>query len=201
MKEKNLKYETTEERENSQSFENMNDTSQSETVTEDKAVSENETESEVDAEIEEEIRMDEQRIRRELARLELEKKQMAAQNQLFNQKLEILKEAYAQLSRDQQKLEWEAQKLKTEREQMENSRTSRQKASSYDYDYEYDTSGLMFFQGVTNRLALKKRYRDLIKIFHPDNLAGDKETLQRINHEYEQLLSRYEEPFYRTKGS
>ena len=45
----------------------------------------------------------------------------------------------------------------------------------------------LFFTGVSNMLTLKKRYRDLIKIFHPDNLAGDTEIIQRINREYENL--------------
>lgn len=45
----------------------------------------------------------------------------------------------------------------------------------------------IFFRGVTNTLELKKRYKDLIKIFHPDNVNGDKDTLQQINREYEQI--------------
>jgi len=28
----------------------------------------------------------------------------------------------------------------------------------------------MLFRGINNPLALRKRYRDLVKIFHPDNL-------------------------------
>ena len=40
---------------------------------------------------------------------------------------------------------------------------------------------------MNNELALKKRYRDLIKIFHPDNLAGDTNTIQMINEEYNEM--------------
>ena len=40
------------------------------------------------------------------------------------------------------------------------------------------------FSGINNTLALRKRYRDLIKIFHPDNLFGDEELVQMINKEY-----------------
>lgn len=50
----------------------------------------------------------------------------------------------------------------------------------------------IFFHGVRNPLSLKKRYKDLIKIFHPDNIAGDKEIIQRINKEYEMLKGNYE---------
>lgn len=49
----------------------------------------------------------------------------------------------------------------------------------------------MFFSGVSNELALKKRYKDLIKIYHPDNLCGDTRTLQEINKEYERLKEAY----------
>ena len=48
------------------------------------------------------------------------------------------------------------------------------------------------FRGVKNPLALKKRYKDLIKIFHPDNVAGDKEMIQKINREYESLKHEYD---------
>lgn len=51
--------------------------------------------------------------------------------------------------------------------------------------------GDMFFIGVTSRQALKKRYKELIKIYHPDNLGGDTETIQEINREYEKLKKLY----------
>lgn len=44
-----------------------------------------------------------------------------------------------------------------------------------------------FFRGISNRLTLKKRYKDLIKIYHPDNLAGDTFAIQEINKQYEEL--------------
>ena len=49
----------------------------------------------------------------------------------------------------------------------------------------------LFFKGVDNELALKKRYRDLTKIFHPDNLNGDTDTLKHINKEYNALKQIY----------
>ena len=42
----------------------------------------------------------------------------------------------------------------------------------------------ILFGNITNPLALRKRYRDLVKIFHPDNLYGDEELAQQINKEY-----------------
>lgn len=47
--------------------------------------------------------------------------------------------------------------------------------------------GEMFFSGVSTKQALKKRYKDLIKIYHPDAEAGDRKTVQEINREYDSL--------------
>ena len=47
-----------------------------------------------------------------------------------------------------------------------------------------ENTGRRLFSGINNTLALRKRYRDLIKIFHPDNLFGDEELVQMINKEY-----------------
>ena len=52
--------------------------------------------------------------------------------------------------------------------------------------------GEFFFIGVESKSALKKRYKQLLKIYHPDNLCGDTETLQEINREYDRLLKQYE---------
>jgi curved DNA-binding protein CbpA len=49
----------------------------------------------------------------------------------------------------------------------------------------------MFFSGVVSKQSIKKRYKDLIKIYHPDNLDGDKDTIQEINSEYNKLCARY----------
>ena len=49
-----------------------------------------------------------------------------------------------------------------------------------------------FFRGVGSELALKKRYKDLLKIYHPDNLCGDTDTVQRINQEFASLKKKYD---------
>ena len=49
----------------------------------------------------------------------------------------------------------------------------------------------LLFRGVTNELALKKRYRDLMKIYHPDNIAGDTNVVQEISREYEEMQTQF----------
>ena len=51
--------------------------------------------------------------------------------------------------------------------------------------------GEMFFTGVGNRQSLKKRYKELLKIYHPDNADGDNSTVVEINREYDQLSKKF----------
>lgn len=44
-----------------------------------------------------------------------------------------------------------------------------------------------WFTGVTTIEELQKRYRELLKRFHPDN-GGDEETMKAINIEYDKLF-------------
>lgn len=53
-------------------------------------------------------------------------------------------------------------------------------------------SGKMFFLGVHDELSLKKRYRDLLKLFHPDSMNGDVHAMQAINKEYEEIKRAYD---------
>lgn len=46
-----------------------------------------------------------------------------------------------------------------------------------------------WFMGVNDLESFKKRYRDLLKIYHPDNNAGDTLITQQIQDEYNRLLA------------
>ena len=48
-----------------------------------------------------------------------------------------------------------------------------------------------YFAGVTGTAGLRKRYRDLLKIYHPDNGNGDSATLLAINKEYESVKKQF----------
>lgn len=116
-------------------------------------------------------------------KISMERQRLKEDNQFFEKKMEILKNGFSQLDIDRRRLDKEWAKLAAERELLG-------EHAVYDYDGVLDVS--VFFQGVRNPLSLKKRYKDLIKIFHPDNVAGDKEIIQRINKEYENLKAGYE---------
>lgn len=113
-----------------------------------------------------------------------ERQRLKEDSQFFEKKMEILQNGFKQLDLDRRRLDKEWARLTAERELLD-------EHSLYGVHPEVS----VFFQGVQNPLALKKRYKDLIKIFHPDNLAGDKDVIQRINKEYERLKEHYEKEF------
>lgn len=113
-------------------------------------------------------------------RCEMEQKQLNLEKSLFKQKWDILENAYKELHEEQEQFEYEKQKLLQERE-----------SYCYAQPNRIGLASSFFFKGVNNSLALKKRYKDLIKIFHPDNIAGDKETIQLINQEFHDLQNIY----------
>lgn len=137
---------------------------------------------------EEERKLDRERREFERERREFviekktEKRQREKEKQLFEMKWKILEE--------------EIKKVASEREQVE-----RQKRF-YQYVTEHETKvpeeagrivrGDLFFVGVEDKQALKKRYKDLLKIYHPDNLSGDVGTIQEINREYDRLREQYQ---------
>ena len=104
----------------------------------------------------------------------------------FEKKMASLQDGFRQLEEDRKKLEKERRLLREEEVSP--------KASDEDGTENTLTVVQLLFRGVNNPLALRKRYRDLIKIFHPDNLFGDGELAGQINKEY--LKRKQEERFW-----
>lgn len=113
-------------------------------------------------------------------RIVLEKKRLKDDKLFFDKKMEILKEGYRQLDLDRQKLSMEKQHFEQEKDLY---KFSANRYSGYGGNTEDIARAL--FAGVNNPLTLRKRYKDLLKIFHPDNLCGDADIVQMINREYE----------------
>lgn len=109
-------------------------------------------------------------------RIVLEKKRLKDDNLFFQKKMEILQDGFRQLDADRRKLEKERSRFSLEKELWEGEQ-------GVPVNMEAVTAAL--FRGVSNPLTLRKRYKDLLKIFHPDNLCGDAELVQMINREYE----------------
>lgn len=115
-----------------------------------------------------------------------ERKRLKDEEQFFDKKMEILKNGFADLDADRRKLQAEKEAF----EEM------RRKASNFTSSI--NLSGTLF-AGVNSALALKKRYRDLLKIFHPDNACGDNEMVSIITKEYEKLKNAMDYSFKSVK--
>ncbi len=116
-------------------------------------------------------------------RTELESKTLATEKVLFKQKLEILEGGFRTLCKEREDFETEKEKYRSR------FATTGTGGNGSVHVSAYNTG--VFFNGVDNVLALKKRYRDLLKIFHPDNMDGDNETVQVINEEYAILKEQF----------
>lgn len=133
--------------------------------------------------IEERKELEEQRRNLDLEKreffrkVEIEDRRLEQQQSLFDMKFQIL--------------EAELVKLAAEKEEIE------KKKAFYDRVEEFQARsyaalpdqqvGELFFRGVASQQSLKKRYKDLIKIYHPDNVDGDNSLVIEINKEYDHL--------------
>lgn len=111
---------------------------------------------------------------------EMEDKRLEQKERLLDMKRRILEE-------ELRKLAGEKEQVEQEKRFYENQRQNNKNGWQNGQEEKQAPAGDFFFKGIENELALKKRYKDLIKIYHPDNLDGDTYTLQEINREYEKL--------------
>lgn len=94
------------------------------------------------------------------------KNQLVREKQIFDQKWKILERELKNLAFDRDSLE----------------------KAKKDFKNSGSVKGTeVLFKGIKNSRDLKKRYKELIKIFHPDNDMGDESIMVEINKEYEKL--------------
>lgn len=117
----------------------------------------------------------EQRIREFESFERLKKNQMDHEKKLFDMKWKLLEDEYMRLANDKLRFEKERNFYRMVNDGVESDGSVMPK---------------MFFKGTHDQKSVKKRYKELIKIFHPDNMNGDCYTLQEINREYEQLMEK-----------
>ena len=122
------------------------------------------------AELNRELQREKRAIARERNALNI---QVEAENKRFQnneifmaKKQKIIEDAYRQLALDKKALEcerlnFEYEKGRYKRQRMSGARTVHVDAATFD--------ATVFFRGIDNELALRKRYKELLKIFQPDN--------------------------------
>lgn len=111
---------------------------------------------------------------------DFERQRQERSEQLFQMKWKMLEEELMKLAEE-----------KKEFERMKRSSTTYTNGDEANSDDFMQMNCSVFFTGVHNELALKKRYRDLLKIFHPDNIAGDHDVVVSINKEFEAMKEQF----------
>ena len=107
------------------------------------------------------------------------RQRLKQEEQFFEKKMEILKDGFSNLEADRRAFDREKEAFRRKMRDMDTLAEENSRGRSLEIR--------AFFAGVKNQLALKKRYKDLLKIYHPDNLAGYKEIMQHISRAYEDL--------------
>lgn len=136
--------------------------------------------------LEEKFLKEKQQFQEEMAevnrKLVIEKQRLKQDELFFDKKMDILKNGFFQLDAERKQFEKDKMGFEARKDAQE----------SYFRQEKGRDMARILFQGVKSQLALKKRYRDLIKMFHPDNIAGDHEMVLIINSVYEELKEDYE---------
>ncbi len=135
------------------------------------------------------INDEKEELKRQQEQFEQEKQEFQRSKSFEQQKLEQEKRLFEMKWK---LLEEEWRKLVIERERVERKRAFYARIADFETSanaIKHDVSASVFFRGVKNSSGLKKRYKDLLKIYHPDNLHGDHGVIQKINEEYEKLKS------------
>lgn len=112
-------------------------------------------------------------------RMVMEQKRLREEHMFFEKKLSILQQGFKELEEDRKKLEQERKSLKY----AQNSQKYSGGGGSTEITDAEDLVSLLF-RNTNSPLTLQKRYRDLVKIFHPDNQCGDEQLVQLINKEF-----------------
>ncbi|MBR1931267.1 MAG: hypothetical protein IJ833_07330 [Lachnospiraceae bacterium] len=103
----------------------------------------------------------------------MERKKLKQESMFFDKKMAILQDGFRKLEEDRRAFD----------------REKRLHAQEMTYSHgrgmQNDELVDILFRNVNNPLALRKRYKDLVKIFHPDNMFGDAEMMQLINKEFQ----------------
>ncbi|MBE5969602.1 MAG: hypothetical protein E7242_05160 [Lachnospiraceae bacterium] len=107
---------------------------------------------------------------------QLSRNQLLRERKTFDQQLNVLKV--------------ELRKLANEKEQLKKDRAAFESVKNkFSYFSTSDSRAIqsIFFKGLTSPDKIRQRYKDLTKIFHPDNMNGDDEMMKMINLEYDNI--------------
>lgn len=115
--------------------------------------------------------------------LAIKEKQLIRQKDLFDKQWGVVEKELHRISADKDRIAREKAYIDREKANLRMEQNKQNKNHVV-------TNGA-FFVGVNSESSLKRRYRELLKIYHPDSGNGDEETLLLINKEFEKLRKIY----------
>ena len=124
------------------------------------------------------------RVKSEREELESKKRIIKMQEELIAKKLDAIKRGFDELERDRKALNARENAIRSKETKL---RESYSDVCSVDSAEVED----VLFKGADNILLLKMRYKNLMKIYHPDCVGGDTEMVQAINRAYDRQLKKY----------
>ena len=104
-------------------------------------------------------------------------RQLRREEELIDQKHQVIKRGFEELDRDRQALNAREAAIRDREARLE------ERVAGFEGE-----AGDVLFRGADNILLVKKRYKDLMKMFHPDCLGGDTEMVKSLNRTYDRLL-------------
>jgi len=118
--------------------------------------------------------------------IELERRRLAREKNLFDKQWKVVE-------RELRRIESERANIDKEKAYIEKEKNNLKKLEQ---QHKMQMSKITvktgsFFVGVSSISGLRKRYRDLMKIYHPDNGNGDSATFLAINKEYESAKKQF----------
>lgn len=109
-------------------------------------------------------------------RMTVEHKRLKEETMFLEKKMQILKDGFKKLEMDRRNIEKEYRLLEDKKNQAQEEYLGLPDGER--------VADVLFRSAKDNGHSLQKRYRELLKIFHPDNNEGDAELVQWINQEY-----------------
>lgn len=132
------------------------------------------------------LSQEKQEIADERRKMELERKKLAREKDLFDKQWKIVERELRRIGTDRDNIARDKAYIEREKANLKKLQQQQKNASST-----INVKSGTYFAGVCSAAGLRKRYRDLLKIYHPDSGNGDSATLLAINKEYESVKKQF----------
>ena len=132
------------------------------------------------------ISQEKQELADEKRKLEVERKKLNREKELFDKQWKIVERELRKIGNDRDSIARDKAYIEREKANLKKLQ-QQQKMQVSNVTVKSGT----FFAGVSGAAGLRKRYRELLKIYHPESGNGDSATFLAINKEYEMVKKQF----------